>query len=38
MMIICMTFQVFLSDINIAHCCINEKLIVMMVDINFLNR
>ncbi len=37
MMIICMTFQVFLSGINITRGQINEKLIVMIVDINFSN-
>ena len=34
---ISMTFAVLLSDINIAQPHINEKLIVMMIDINFLN-
>lgn len=37
MMIICMTFRVLLSDINITRSYINEKLIVMIVDINFSN-
>lgn len=31
------TFRVLLSDINIAHNNKNEKLIVLIVDINFLN-
>ena len=31
------TFRVLLSDINIAHSNKNEKLIVLIVDINFLN-
>ena len=31
------TFRVLLSDINIAHNSKNEKLIVLIVDINFLN-
>ena len=35
--IIFMTFAVLLSDINIPRNYINEKLIVMMIDINFLN-
>ena len=29
--------SVFLSDNNIAHNCIYEQLIVVMLDINFLN-
>ena len=32
-----MTFAVLLSDINIAHYYMNEKLMAMMIDINFLN-
>lgn len=32
-----MTFAVLLSDINIARYDINEKLMFMMIDINFLN-
>lgn len=32
-----MTFAVLLSDINITRYDINEKLIVVMIDINFLN-
>ena len=31
------TFRVLLSDINIAHNNKNEKFIVLIVDINFLN-
>ena len=31
------TFRVLLSDINIAHNNKNEKLIVLIVDINFFN-